>query len=138
MTGQLADHFYRDEFQCKCGCKFDTVDAELINGPLNFLRTDNVRVTILSGCRCLEHNETVQLEENPDYVPYSSKSTHMDGKAADITVERQQGKAWVLVSPDEVATRLETRYPDRYGIGRYKTFTHIDVRSGGPARWDRR
>ena len=134
----LSKHFNRDEFSCRCGCQFDTVDAELINEPLSFLRTDNVRVKIRSGCRCLEHNETVQREANPDYVPYSSKSIHMTGKAADIRVERREGRVWVIVPPDEVATALERRYPDKYGIGRYKTFTHIDVRSGGPARWDRR
>jgi len=137
MTAQLSKHFYRDEFECKCGCQFDTVDAELINGPLSFLRTDNVRVTILSGCRCLEHNEAIQFGANPDYVPYSSKSIHMTGKAADIRVERRGGRVWTLVPPDEVATALELRYPDKYGIGRYKTFTHIDVRSER-ARWDYR
>ena len=26
-------------------------------------------------------------------------------------------------------------YPDRYGIGRYIDWTHIDVRSGPPSRW---
>jgi len=138
MTGQLSKHFWRDEFTCRChNCKFDTVDAELINGPLNFLRTDNVRVTIISGCRCREHNEAVQLEENPNYVPDSSSSVHMTGKAADILVERREGRAWVMVPPDEVATALELRCPNEYGIGRYRTFTHIDVRSER-ARWDRR
>ena len=139
MTGQLSEHFWRDEFACKCGkCGFDTVDAELINGPLAFLRKYNVRVKINSGCRCLEHNERVQLEANPDYIPYSSKSIHMTGKAADIRVERREGRLWVTVPPDEVATALERRYSDKYGLGKYKRFTHSDVRSGGPARWDHR
>lgn len=135
--GDLSEHFSRSEFQCKCRkCGFNTVDAELINGPLAFLRTDNVRVTILSGCRCRDHNEVVQLEANPEYVPYSSDSAHMDGKAADIIVERQQGRKWVSVPPREVADKLEQKYPNKYGIGRYTWGTHIDVKSGPPRRWN--
>jgi|TARA_R110000824_G_scaffold154882_1_gene327107 hypothetical protein len=59
-------------------------------------------------------------------------SMHLTCGAADVT------KAGF--TPDEVADILE-RHPDsdEFGIGRYKTFTHIDVRGmigrTAPARW---
>jgi uncharacterized protein YcbK (DUF882 family) len=56
------------------------------------------------------------------------KSQHMLGRAADVIV--------VGHTPQEVQDYLTTQYPHRYGIGRYDTFTHIDTRSNGPARWN--
>jgi hypothetical protein len=60
------------------------------------------------------------------------RSMHMTCGAADVV------KAGF--TPDEVADILE-RHPDsgEFGIGRYKTFTHIDIRGmigrSAPARW---
>jgi hypothetical protein len=60
------------------------------------------------------------------------QSMHLSCGAADVT------KAGF--TPDEVADILE-RHPnsDEFGIGRYKTFTHIDIRGmigrPAPARW---
>jgi hypothetical protein len=60
------------------------------------------------------------------------RSMHMTCGAADVV------KAGF--TPDEVADMLEN-HPDsdRFGIGRYKTFTHIDIRGmigrEAPARW---
>jgi len=61
-----------------------------------------------------------------------ARSMHMTCGAADVI------KAGF--TPDEVADILE-RHPDsgEFGIGRYKTFTHIDIRGrigrNAPARW---
>ena len=60
------------------------------------------------------------------------RSMHLTCGAADVTK--------VGFTPDEVADILE-RHPDsdQFGIGRYRTFTHIDVRGmigrEAPARW---
>ena len=60
------------------------------------------------------------------------QSMHLTCGAADVTK--------VGFTPDEVADILE-RHPnsDEFGIGRYKTFTHIDIRGmigrPAPARW---
>jgi len=57
---------------------------------------------------------------------------HLTGGAADVVK--------IGFTPDEVADILE-RHPDsdQFGIGRYKTFTHIDIRGmigrRSPARW---
>ena len=59
-------------------------------------------------------------------------SMHLTCGAADVTK--------VGFTPDEVADILE-RHPDsdEFGIGRYATFTHIDIRGmigrSAPARW---
>jgi uncharacterized protein YcbK (DUF882 family) len=117
--GDLSEHFNRSEFACRCGCGFDTVDAELIR-VLEELRRwlRDSPVTILSGCRCPIRNAV---------AGGAYQSQHLHGKAADIRVAG--------VDPSLVAECLEDQYPDRYGIGRYPTWTHIDVRSGPPARW---
>ncbi|OYD24692.1 D-Ala-D-Ala carboxypeptidase family metallohydrolase [Oceanimonas baumannii] len=111
-------HFTRREFACKCGCGFDAVDAELL-GVLEQLRRDlgSRPVIITSACRCDLHNRRVGGARN---------SVHKLGKAADIRVKG--------LLPAQVADYLERTYPGRYGIGRYATFTHIDVRET-PARW---
>jgi uncharacterized protein YcbK (DUF882 family) len=126
-AGYLTDNFNRSEFACPDECGFDTVDAELIT-VLENLRSAlrNRPITITSGCRCFSHNEHVQLQANPKYIPGTSNSIHMDGKAADIKVEG--------VSPGTVADCLEMLYPGKYGIGRYKSWTHIDIRTT-QARW---
>ena len=119
--GDLSKNFSRFEFACPCGCGFDTVDAELIR-VLEDLRRClfDHPITINSGCRCEKHNADESVRGTPG-------SQHLTGKAADIVVEG--------VSPSMVADCLEDKYPDRYGIGRYPTWTHIDVRSGPPKRW---
>ena len=74
-------------------------------------------IIITSGYRCPAHNRAVRGSPN---------SQHMKGNAADIIVSG--------VSPDEVATKAEALgFP---GVGRYAEFTHVDVRSGGWARWE--
>lgn len=75
-------------------------------------------VTLDCACRCPVHNKAVGGAE---------KSQHMQGIAADIKVNGQ--------TPAAVADYLEHKYPHGYGIGRYSSFTHIDVRTG-PARWN--
>ncbi|WP_319525690.1 D-Ala-D-Ala carboxypeptidase family metallohydrolase [uncultured Desulfosarcina sp.] len=120
-VGQLSEHFFRHEFACKCGCGFDTVDAELIR-VLEDLRTEfgDRKIKINSGCRCEAHN---QAEGG------SSGSMHLQGKATDFRVDG--------VDADAVADFLENLYPNCYGIGRYNGRTHIDVRLH-KARWDKR
>ena len=115
--GDLSKHFSRYEFACKCGCGYDTVDAELIT-VLEALREHFDRpVTINSGCRCSEHNENIEG---------GKKSQHLIGRAADIVVKK--------VDSAVVYRYLTDRYIGKYGIGGYAGFTHIDTRSKR-ARW---
>jgi len=142
---QLSKHFIRAEFECACGCGFDTVDAELItaiedaHSHFHGKYKTKTRIIITGGNRCIAHNEVVQQRYNPNYVPFSSKSFHIMAKAADFRVEVRDKKSgkWARVPADQVADYLEDKYPDCYGIGRYRGVTHLDVRDG-KARWDKR
>jgi uncharacterized protein YcbK (DUF882 family) len=116
--GDLSVYFNRSEFACKCGCGFDTVDIELA-GDLDVLRhLRKVPIHINDACRCIVHNAK---------VGGAPTSQHLIGKAADISSAG--------MTPDEIADYFEALFPNSHGIGRYDTFTHIDVRSA-KARWD--
>lgn len=117
--GDISVHFNRQEFSCHCGCGFSAVDKEL-NEVLEDIRKHfNEPVIINSGCRCVTYNQK---------VGGAPKSQHTRGMAADIKVSD--------ISAATVADYVESRHA-RCSIGRYDTFTHIDVRAT-PTRWDRR
>ena len=114
--GDLSEHFSRSEFRCPC-CNFDTVDTELLR-ILEVVRSHFDRpITITSGFRCVDHNAA---------VGGSDRSQHLYGRAADIAVD---GVSPAIVA--ELADQLGAG-----GVGTYETFTHIDSRSNGPARWE--
>jgi uncharacterized protein YcbK (DUF882 family) len=113
----LSEHFKRSEFACKCGCGFDTVDYELLVVLEDVREWANNIVHINSGCRCEQCNA---------YIGGSSGSQHMEPRAGDIVVRGR--------TPREVYEYLDERYPNKYGIGSYETFTHIDTRVN-KARW---
>lgn len=108
----FSTHFSRQEFACRCGCNFDTVDFELVM-VLEELRDHfGSPVIITSGCRCPEHNRK---------IGGASDSQHMKGKAADVKI--------VGVPAKKVWSWLNRKYPDRYGMGDGENYTHIDVRA---------
>lgn len=113
----ISQNFSREEFACKCGCGFAVVDKELVH-VLEVVRTHfNAPVAINSACRCEQHNKDVGGSEG---------SKHKLGIAADIVVSG--------VEPSLVYDYLCEYAVDKYGIGKYKSFTHIDVRKE-KARW---
>jgi zinc D-Ala-D-Ala carboxypeptidase len=76
-----------------------------------------VRVT--SGFRCTAHNRAVGGKPG---------SIHLLGKAADVVA--------LKVKPSTVAFAAESiRAFANGGLGRYDTFTHVDVR-GYRSRWE--
>lgn len=107
----MSPHFKREEFKCKCGnCDFIAVDHELLV-VLEDLRSWFAEpVTINSANRCKDHNTAIGGHP---------LSKHMSGIAADIKIRD--------VTPTEVYNYLDRKYPNKYGIGLYLTFTHIDV-----------
>lgn len=119
------EFFKRDEFRCKCGglyCHGFPVepDPELIRILEKIRAYFGKPVRINSGVRCAAHNSSPA-------VGGATQSQHLKGTAADITVDG--------VEPSRVAMYAETLLPKTGGIGRYKAFTHIDVRSV-KARWN--
>lgn len=116
--GNISPHFNRSEFACKCGCGFSAVDAELLDVLEGARMHFGAAITLNCACRCPTHNKE---------VGGVSHSQHIQGIAADIKVTGY--------SPAVVADYFESQYPNKYGVGRYTSFTHIDVRSG-PTRWN--
>lgn len=114
--GNLSKHFNSSEFACKCGCGFDSINVVLVARLEEVREHFNSPTSITSGCRCQEYNRR---------VGGASKSQHLHGKAADIQVNG--------VPPNLVAEYCDRTWDDG-GLGRYNTFTHIDVRDGR-ARW---
>ena len=111
--------FSREEFACKCGCGFSTVDAELLAVNIDIKKHfGNAVVIINSGCRCEAHNRAVGGAEN---------STHVRAIGADIIVSG--------VNSYKVYDYVDKKFSDKYGVGKYNGRTHIDVRAK-KARWD--
>ena len=123
--GDVSKNINRHEVACRCGCGFDTLDAnttEVVQAACDhfaeMLGVDKVVLDISSGARCEKHNRA----EGGGH-----RSQHLRGRALDINIRG--------VSPIEIHAYLLTKYPDQYGIGRYPNFIHIDTRSGAAARW---
>jgi uncharacterized protein YcbK (DUF882 family) len=117
VNGYLSENFSRPEFACRCGCGFDTVDVELVR-VLQMLRNAFGKVVeITSGCRCEKWNREVQG---------AIRSRHLWGQAADFAVYD--------TTPDQVVEYLEANFPDRYGVGKYPEWVHLDVRANR-VRW---
>lgn len=116
---KLSEDFSRGEFLCNCGgCDYDTVDSELIDVLQNLRDYMGVPIKITSGNRCPEYNQS---------VGGAKSSYHIRGRAADIQV---QG-----ADPSVIQGYLKKAYPNKFGIGSYSTFTHIDTRTK-KARWN--
>ena len=118
--GDLSASFSRIEFACGCGCGFDTVDTETLE-ILEIIRNHyDAPVRINSASRCVAHNKSVGGGVN---------SQHLVCRAVDIDVDG--------VPAEKVANYIDSLFPDKYGLGRYDNFTHVDSRSQ-KARWDKR
>lgn len=115
---QITEHFKVREFACSDGSDVVFISQALADILENIRAHFGAAVTINSGYRTVSYNRTVSGS--------SSASQHCNGLAADIRVAG--------VSPDRVADYAEQLLGDHGGIGRYKTFTHVDVRAD-KSRW---
>lgn len=133
----ITQHFTLEEFHSHDGkpyptewiadrlrplCEMLEVIRERVGGPL----------VILSGYRSPEHNTAVGGARH---------SQHVAGRAADIQAPGvDPGRVHELVL--ELAAERPSRIIQLGGLGRYPTFTHVDVRhrfaGEGIARWSGR
>lgn len=121
MMPELNSAFFvRKEFECRCGCGQNSVDAKLLEVLDSVRAKFNKPVHINSANRCPKYNAS---------IGGSSKSLHMSSRAADIYVENTDLMA--------VKDYLEILLEGWGGIGIYPNdrFIHVDTRSNGPARW---
>ena len=122
---KLTSNFSLSEFECKCGCEMpDNVleNVKLLAENLQMLRMFiKEPIKVNSADRCLHHNQNIGSKNT---------SQHILGKAADIVVKE--------LKPNEVADIAEQLMDKGLfkmgGVGRYNTFTHVDIR-GKKARW---
>lgn len=124
----MTKNFKINEFECNCGdCKISAdVKNNLIKlaDQLQILR-DKVQkpIKINSAYRCENYNDNV--------VKGAKHSQHKLGKAADIVING--------MTPNEVhelvCEMVELGQINFGGIGKYNTFTHLDIRDY-KARWD--
>lgn len=123
--GDLTKNISRHEIACQCGCGEDTIDFETVTVVQETcdhfaekLGVDKVVLLITSGSRCDAHNKA---------EGGAKESQHPKNRAIDFKI--------IGVKPADVYDYLDKKYPNKYGIGRYNSFTHVDTRSTGKARW---
>ncbi|SDO29344.1 Peptidase M15 [Halomonas shengliensis] len=115
---QVSRHFKRAEFACHCGkCGFDTIDAQTLEILEAVRQHFGMPVIVTSAARCRSHNAA---------VGGAARSQHIYGRAADIKVAG--------TPPDAVHDWIAETFPSA-SLGLYRTFVHVDTRTGGPARW---
>ena len=129
---KLTKNFSLSEFKCKCSnCTMPSevlANIKIVAINLQILRDYvDAPITINSAYRCPKHNEDIGGAVN---------SQHKLGKASDIVVHG--------FTPDEVYDIVQKlrRNPMIKGVifqglGRYNTFTHLDIRDNYTT-WDNR
>jgi uncharacterized protein YcbK (DUF882 family) len=121
MSHGYPPNFSPEEFYCKCGRYCDGPSAypdrtRHLAWVLQQVRDEIAApIKINSGYRCKKYNEEIGGAEH---------SYHVRGMAADLHC--------AAVSPEELADTIEEmmehgQIPNG-GLGRYNTFTHIDIR----------
>ena len=117
-TKFLSSNFRVREFRCQDDTDPIFVDSDLVDILQKVRDHFGKAVTITSAFRTASHNKK---------VGGATYSQHLYGKAADIKVSG--------VAASVVADFVETLIPSTGGIGRYSTFTHVDVRKV-KSRWN--
>ncbi len=114
----VSAHFRVREFRCRDGSEPVFVSPELVQ-ILEKIRAHFGRPVIInSAYRTPEYNAKVDG---------SPTSQHLYGLAADIRVNG--------VAPSRVASYARSILPHHGGVGRYRNFTHVDVRAN-VANWE--
>lgn len=115
---KLSTNFKVKEFACTDGSDPIFIDTDLVN-VLQKVRTHfGKSVTITSAYRTPTKNKA---------CGGTTYSQHLYGRAADIKIKG--------VAPKTIAAYVEKLLPKSGGIGIYKTFVHVDVRTS-KFRWN--
>ena len=118
---KLSENFDSSEFKCKCcgGLPKGGMNPKLIELLQELRNKLGKSISITSGYRCEHHNHKVGGAKH---------SQHVLGTAADIRVAG--------MNAHEVHDYIASHFNQRCkGLGKYKNFTHVDVREGASARW---
>jgi len=123
---KLSKNFSKSEFECNCGCKMPSDVFENVKELAKNLQVIRDAVGkplhLTNAYRCKEHNKKVGGSKN---------SQHILGKAGDIKS--------IFITPRSLFKKIEGMIDKSLisegGLGKYKTFTHYDIR-GTKARWN--
>ena len=116
----ISKNFRVREFACKDGSDPVFIDDDLVNILQQIRDHFGKAVTITSAFRTASYNSSKK-------VGGAKYSQHLYGKAADIKVSG--------VAASAVADYAEALLATSGGVGRYSTWTHVDVRKV-KARWN--
>jgi len=114
----LSDHFKLSELASGCGLDQVLVHPSLIVGLEELRAWAGGPIRVNSAFRSIRHNKA---------IGGAAGSKHRLGMAADVVSTTR--------SPGDIASWAEER--GWGGVGRYNTFTHLDV-FGQDRRWDQR
>lgn len=121
----ISDNFTAKENRCRCGeCFRYSADVELVFVMERLRAYYGVRIFVNSWFRCRAHNNRPKNQRNSHGVygaGSNDNSWHLLGSAVDFRVEG--------VRPADVYRLLRSWYPEKYGLGLYPDFVHLDVRS---------
>lgn len=120
---QVSPHFKVREFACSDGSDPVFIAPALVDVLEKIREHFRKPVHIISGFRSVTKNKS---------VGGAQFSQHLFGTASDIVVGDEKTG---IVAPKTVAAYAETLLKNTGGIGIYKTFTHIDVRTV-KSRWN--
>lgn len=129
---KISNNFWLSEWACNCGCGLNSIDLRLmpIAEIIRHHEGDNPMVPN-SACRCVEHNEKVQKQNNPDYISLSSRSMHMPDENGLCKAVDFHSK-----DPLQLYYYLDGIFSGIYGIGVYNWGVHVDT-AKRYARWNR-
>lgn len=116
---KLTENFKVREFACNDGSDPIFISHNLVEVLQKIRDHFGKPVTINSGYRTVSYNKKLDGS--------ATQSQHLYGMAADITVKG--------VKPSDVAAYAESILTQYGGVGRYATFTHVDVRAT-KSRWN--
>lgn len=114
----ISKNFRVREFRCQDGSDVVFIESDLVDILQKIRDHFGKAVTINSAFRTASHNKK---------VGGATYSQHLYGTAADIKVSG--------VAASVVADFAEALMPSTGGVGRYSTFTHVDVRKV-KSRWN--
>lgn len=124
--GDLTKNISAHELKCKCGnCDVTILDdepvIEVVQSACDYfsakLGSDRVLLHITSGARCYEYNRTIGSNDNSRHPRANAIDHYIDG-----------------VSMYDLAEFYRCKFPERFGVGEYPNFVHIDTRRS-KARW---
>lgn len=121
--GDVSRNFNRQEFACRgknCCGNSAPIHPDLVTGLQELRDKAGVPLEISSGFRCRHHNKDIGGAKN---------SLHTLGLAADVSCPAELNALAMADIAESIKVFREG------GIGIYKSWIHVDVRTTGKARW---